>query len=98
MSPEEIVRAEMAAWGHNDVDEVMSYFAEDLTLHAGPYPPVSGPDAIRKTVEGYFSGGTCINHEILYLATVGDVVLIERIDHWLINAKTMRIPHWGLAR
>ncbi len=95
MSPEEIVRAEMAAWGRNDVDEVMSYFAENLTLHSGPYPPVSGHDAIRKTVEGYFSGGTCIDHEILYLATVGDVVLMKRIDHWIINGRPMDIPHMG---
>ena len=48
MSPEEIVRAEMAAWGRNDVDEVMSYFAENLTLHAGHYAPVSGHDAISR--------------------------------------------------
>jgi limonene-1,2-epoxide hydrolase len=85
----------MAAWGRNDVDEVMSYFAENLTLHIGPYAPVSGHDAIRKTMEGYFSGGTCVNHEILYLAAVGDVVLMERIDHWIINGKTMDIPHMG---
>jgi limonene-1,2-epoxide hydrolase len=39
VSPEEIVRAEIAAWGHNDVDEVMSYFPDNLTLHAGPYAP-----------------------------------------------------------
>jgi limonene-1,2-epoxide hydrolase len=27
VSAEEIVRAEMAAWGRNDVDEVLSHFA-----------------------------------------------------------------------
>ena len=95
MSPEDIVRAEMAAWGRNDVDEVMSYLAENLTLHSGPYTPISGHDAIRKTVEGYFCGGTCVDHEILYLAAVGDVVLMERIDHWIINGKAMDIPHMG---
>ena len=31
VSAEQIVRAEMAAWGRNDVDEVMSHFADDLT-------------------------------------------------------------------
>lgn len=95
MSTEEIVRAEMAAWGRNDIDEVMRYFVDNPTLHAGPFPPVCGYDAIRKTVEGYFSGGTCIDHEILYLAVDGDVVLMERIDHWIINGKSMAIPHMG---
>jgi limonene-1,2-epoxide hydrolase len=85
--------------GRNDVDEVMSYFAENATLRPGPYAPVSGHDAIRVTVEGYFSGGTCVDHEILFIATAGAVVLMERIDHWIINGKTMAIPHtWGLAR
>jgi len=62
-----------------------------------PYAPVSGHDAIRETVEGYFSGGTCVNHEILFIATAGDVVLMERIDHWKINGKTMDIPHMGIC-
>jgi limonene-1,2-epoxide hydrolase len=97
MEPEEIVRAEMVAWGRNDVDEVMSHFAEDATLHAGPYAPVLGHNAIRKTVEGYFSRGTCVDHEILFIATVGDVVLMERIDHWIINGKTLAIPHMGIC-
>jgi limonene-1,2-epoxide hydrolase len=44
-------------------------------------------------MEGYFSRGTCVYHEILYLAAVGDVVLMERIDHWIINGKKMDIPH-----
>jgi hypothetical protein len=29
MSLEEIVRAELNAWGHLDIEEVMSHFAED---------------------------------------------------------------------
>ena len=36
MSAEEIVRAEMAAWGRNDVDEVMSHLAEDAHFDIGP--------------------------------------------------------------
>ena len=97
MAPEEIVRAEMAAWGRNDVDAVMCHFAENATLHAGPYAPVLGHDAIRKTVNGYFSRGTCVDHEILFIATVGDVVLMERIDHWIIDGKTLAIPHMGVC-
>jgi limonene-1,2-epoxide hydrolase len=60
MSPEEILRAEMAAWGHLDVDEVMSYFALDAAYDLGPsYPTLSGHDAIRKTIEAYFRSGKC---------------------------------------
>lgn len=44
----------MATRGRNDVDAVMGHFAEDLALYAGPYAPVAGRDAIRKTMEAYF--------------------------------------------
>ncbi|WP_396836819.1 limonene-1,2-epoxide hydrolase family protein [Mycobacterium sp. ITM-2016-00318] len=37
------------------------------------------------------------NHEILYLATAGDVVLMERIDHWIIDWKSLAIPHMGVC-
>ena len=50
VSPEEIVRAEIAAWGRNDVDEVMSYFADNLTLHTGPYAPSFKPGLEREVV------------------------------------------------
>jgi len=32
------VRADLAAWSRNDVDEVMSHFAEDATFDIGPSP------------------------------------------------------------
>jgi len=97
MAPGEIVRAEMAAWGRNDVDAVVCHFAENANLHAGPYAPVLGHDAIRKSVDGYLSRGTCVDHEILFIATVGDVVPMERIDHWIIDGKTLAIPHMGIC-
>ena len=47
MTAEEIVRAEIAAWGRNDVDEVMSHFAEDATFDIGPdWPKLAGSAAI----------------------------------------------------
>ena len=90
------MRAEMAAWGRNDVDEVMSHFAEDAVWDIGPsYPRLSGSDAIRKTMEAYFSRGTCVDLEIRYLAVDGDVVLIERLDHWIVNGNKMDTPVMG---
>jgi limonene-1,2-epoxide hydrolase len=93
MSAEEIVRAEMAAWGRNDIDEVMSHFADDLVLYVGPHPPIAGHDAIRKTMEAYFGRGTCVDLKILYLAVDGNVVLMQRDDHWIVNGKGW---HWNV--
>ncbi|HEY2503695.1 MAG TPA: hypothetical protein VGI68_20350 [Mycobacterium sp.] len=59
MSAEEIVRAEMAAWGRNDVDEVMSHFAEGAHFDIDPsYPKLCGRDAIGKIMKEFFGRGT----------------------------------------
>ena len=36
MTPEEVVRAELAAWDHLDVDEIMSYFAPRCSVGQRP--------------------------------------------------------------
>jgi limonene-1,2-epoxide hydrolase len=95
MGAEDIVRAEMAAWARNDIDEVISHFADDLTLYVGPYPPVSGRDAIRTTMAAYFSRGTCVDLKILHVAVDGAVVLMERDDHWIVNGQEMHWPVMG---
>ena len=88
MNPEEVVRAEMAAWDHLDVDEAMKYFAQDAVYDIGPsYPRLSGHDAIRKTLHAYFNRATECDLKILHLAVDGDVVLMERFDHWIVNGK-----------
>jgi limonene-1,2-epoxide hydrolase len=91
MTPEAVLRAELGAWGHLDADEAMSYFAEDAVWDIGPsFPPLSGRDAIRNTIAAYFSSGAShIDMRILHLAVDGNVVLMERLDHWIVNGKTI---------
>ncbi|QRY45262.1 nuclear transport factor 2 family protein [Mycolicibacterium boenickei] len=96
MTAEEIVRAEIAAWGRNDVDEVMSHFADDATFDIGPdWPKRSGRDAIHDMMKVFFAGGNCVDLEILHLAVAGDVVLMERRDHWIVDGKQMSWPVMG---
>jgi limonene-1,2-epoxide hydrolase len=97
MSPEEILRAEMAAWDHRDVDEAMRYFAEGATYDIGPsYPTLTGREAIRKTIEAYFRRDVShVDLKILHLAVDGDVVLMERVDHWIVAGKPIDTPVMG---
>lgn len=85
MTPEEVVRAELAAMASLDVDQIMSYFAADAVLDVVPYGPVLGHDAVRKAVEGYATHMTRCDVEILNLAVAGNVVLTERIDHLIFD-------------
>ena len=99
MNPEEVVRAEMAAWDHLDVYEALKYFAQDAVDYIGPsYPRLSGHDAIRKTLHAYFNRATECDLKILHLAVDGDVVLMERFDHWIVNGKPIDTAVMGGLR
>jgi limonene-1,2-epoxide hydrolase len=96
MNAEKVVRAELAAWDHLDVDEAMKYFARDAIYDIGPfYPRLSGHDAIRKTLHAYFNHATECDLKILHLAVDGHVVLMERFDHWIVNGKPIDTPVMG---
>ena len=96
MSIEKVVREEMAAWGRNDVEEIISHFADDATFDIGPaWPKVSGRDAIYDLLKQFFAGGTCVELKILHLAVDGDVALMERTDYWSVGGTEMSWPVMG---
>jgi limonene-1,2-epoxide hydrolase len=96
MTAEDIVRAEIAAWGSNDVDAVMSHFAEDATFDIGPdWPKLQGREAIHQMMKTFFAGGKCVDLKVLHLAVDGDVVLMERTDYWTVDGKQMSWPVMG---
>lgn len=96
MTAEEIVRAEIAAWGSNDVDAVMAHFADDATFDIGPdWPRLQGRDAIHEMMKTFFAGGKCVDLKVEYLAVDRNVVLMERTDYWEVNGQQMSWPVMG---
>lgn len=95
MSPEEVVRAELNAWSGLDVDEIVSYFAGDAIWDNVPLGAVSGHQEIRKAVQGYVDRTTQGNIEILNLAVAGNVVLTERVDHFVYDGKSIHARIMG---
>ena len=96
MTAEQIVRAEIAAWGRNDVDEIISHFAEEATFDIGPdWPKLVGREAIHEMMKVFFAGGKCVDLEVRYLAVDGDVVLMERFDHWIVDGEQKSWPVMG---
>ena len=81
MTPEEIVRAELAAWGRLNIEEIMGYFTSDAVWDNVPLGPASGDNQIRKLSEEFLARTRSFDAEILNLATAGNVVLTERVDH-----------------
>jgi limonene-1,2-epoxide hydrolase len=95
VGPEEVVRAELSAWSRLDVDEIVSYFAGDAVWDNVPLGAVSGHDEIRRAVKGYVDRTTFGEIEILNLAVAGNVVLTERVDHFVYDGKKIHARVMG---
>lgn len=93
---EAIVRRFCAAFARRDVEELLGFFADDAVYHNIPFPPAEGLDAIRATLEMYVPGSPTIEFEIRNLATVGDVVMTERIDRMTFGGRPVVLPVAGI--
>ena len=87
MSPEEVVRAEMNAWGRRDVDEIVSHFSIDAVWENVPLGVANGHSEIRYLVKQYIDRISHFECEILNLAAAGNVVLTERVDRFVFDGK-----------
>ncbi len=94
--PEETVRNFCAAWPRLNLEEVMAYFTDDAIYHNIPLAPLSGRDAVRKTIEGFVKGWQKAEFELLNIAAAGDVVFTERIDHIDAGGKHVDLPVAGV--
>jgi limonene-1,2-epoxide hydrolase len=97
MNAEAVVRAELEAWSSLDVDQIMAYFAPDATWLPGfTYPTSSGYEEVRRAVEGFLTGMTRCDIEIVNLAVARNVVLTERVDRLiLLDGKKLDAPGMG---
>lgn len=88
MNPEEVVRAELSAWNRLDADEIVSHFAEDAVWEF-PGELFTGHDEIREAVKGYLARTARCDLEVVNLAVADNVVLTERVDHFLFDGKAI---------
>ena len=95
MLPERIVREFCAAVVRRDVKEICSFFAEDAVYHNMPIEPVSGHAAIEAVLQQFIAPATEVEFEILAMATVGNKVLTERVDRFVIMGKKIELPVMG---
>jgi limonene-1,2-epoxide hydrolase len=80
MDADQVVTAFCKALTRGDLDEAMTYIAEDCVYHNIPLEPVKGAPAIRATLEGFLPLLGSIEIDIQRQIAVGDFVMNERID------------------
>jgi limonene-1,2-epoxide hydrolase len=96
MTPEEVVRAELAAFASLDIDQIMAHFADDATFLPGfTFPTYSGVEEIRRVMEGFLKVMTKCDIEIVNLAVGGNVVLTERVDRLTLEGRPVDAPGMG---
>jgi limonene-1,2-epoxide hydrolase len=95
-SPLSLIADFCAAWGKGDLDNIMSFFADDAVYHNIPVDPVTGIDAIRSTIEGFTGGVDSVEFQVRHIVADGDIVMTERVDVFKTSAKTISLPVMGV--
>ena len=96
MNPQEIVEKFCKAVEARDVKELVRFFSDDAVYHNIPIAPVQGREAIETTLQGFMGPATTeAEFEILAIAVVGNTVLTERIDRFVVAGKKVELPVMG---
>jgi limonene-1,2-epoxide hydrolase len=94
--PERVVLDFLDAWQRGDIEELMSFFADDAVYHNIPVPPVHGAAAIRAAFLGFADFMESIEIVNLNVAVRGDVVFTERIDKFRSKTVALDLPVAGV--
>ncbi|GMV52565.1 MAG: nuclear transport factor 2 family protein [Chlorobi bacterium] len=82
-----------AAVDASDADAFASYFTSDGTFRFGNADPVSGIQAVRDAVAGFFASIKSLKHDILVTADTGNVIAAHGyVTYTRHNDTTLRVP------
>lgn len=95
-SPLETVNAFCAAWQRGDIEELMSYFAEDAIYHNVPVAPIQGKAAIKQGFLAFARLMEGIELIMVRTAATGSVVFNERIDRFTWKGRQLDLPVAGV--
>ena len=99
-SPIEVVRRFCAAWSDNvAAAELAAFFTDDAVYHNIPLTPITGREAIAKTIVSFIRPGApgieSIEFRVINIAANGPVVMIERVDVFELPGKTFEMQVMG---
>jgi len=96
---EKIVTQFCLDWANRDADQLVEYLAEDIEyqMYEGR-PDIVGHEQFKQELGGWLKGLQEVKWEIFKTYSVGELVINERIDHFISDdpAKTFRLPIAGV--
>jgi limonene-1,2-epoxide hydrolase len=93
---QDFVDSFVAAWSTGDASGLAAMFTEDARYHNGPLEPVRGRTAIAATLAAFMSMGGEVSVDMLNLLADDRVVMTERVDHVVIDGRTLSLPVMGI--
>jgi limonene-1,2-epoxide hydrolase len=94
---EKTVNDLFAAWTRLNLDEVMSYFADDAVWDNVPMTPAKGRAAIREMTQGFMKDASAFSAKILKSVHDGNTVFNSRLDTIVMkNGKKAEVPVAGM--
>lgn len=72
-----------ADWSKTDVEALTPYLSDTIEYYMWEKaPPIKGIDAFRKQITTFMASMNAIDWEVLQSASMGDIVINERIDRF----------------
>jgi limonene-1,2-epoxide hydrolase len=93
---EKIVRDFITAWSRLNVDEIVSYFAEDGVYRNMPTQAVKGHAALHQFIATFLKMWSKTEWDILNIMSKGNVVIAERLDRTVAMGKNVDLPCCGV--
>lgn len=78
-----------------DPARLAGFFSDDAVYHNIPVAPVTGPAEIEKVLASFLGPASAAEFEVVNVATVGNVVLTERIDRFTVGDKRIELAVMG---
>lgn len=76
-----------------DAERFLSFIDTNATFRFGSSPPVTGHDAIRAVVEGFFSSFAALKHDLLRLVADDNVIACEgEVTYTRHDTSTITLP------
>jgi limonene-1,2-epoxide hydrolase len=94
---EKVISDLFAAWTRLNLEDVMSYFAEDAVWDNVPMSPAKGKQAIREMTHGFMKDMSAFSVKILKSLHEGNVVFDSRVDTITMKSgKKAEVPVAGM--
>ena len=93
---EMVVRQFLGAWNERDGKRLGDFFADDAVFQMMAREPVNGRAAIEEELTNQMAWATDFDLAVLAIASDGNAVLVERLDRFNMNGKTINVPVVGV--